>query len=57
MEQLAIYNPYVLVFVTPISCFNIYAHLAGRVWKRSLQRCGLNPRCLYAQRHSFLSHA
>ena len=57
MEQLAIYDSYGLVFVTPTSYGNIYDHLVGRVWKRSLQRCGLKPRRLYAQRHSFLSHA
>ena len=57
MEQLGIYDPYGLVFVTPTSHTNIYDHLVGRVWKRSLERCGLKPRRLYAQRHSFLSHA
>ena len=57
MEQLGIYDPYGLVFVTPTSHTNIYDHLVGRVWHRSLQRCGLKPRRLYAQRHSFLSHA
>ncbi|WP_240789311.1 site-specific integrase [Synechococcus sp. BS56D] len=57
MEQLAIYDPYGLVFVAPTSYSNIYDHLVGRVWKRSLERCGLKPRRLYAQRHSFLSHA
>ena len=57
MEQLAIYDPYGLVFVAPTSHMNIYDHLVGRVWKRSLERCGLKPRRLYAQRHSFLSHA
>ena len=57
MEQLANYDPYGLVFVAPTSYSNIYDHLVGRVWKRSLERCGLKPRRLYAQRHSFLSHA
>jgi integrase len=57
MEQLGIYDAYGLVFVTPTSHSNIYDHLVGRVWHRSLQRCGLQPRRLYAQRHSFLSHA
>ena len=57
MEQLGIDDAYGLVFVTPTSHTNIYDHLVGRVWKRSLQRCGLKPRRLYAQRHSFLSHA
>ena len=57
MQQLGIYDAYGLVFVTPTSHDNVYDHLVGRVWKRSLQRCGLKPRRLYAQRHSFLSHA
>ena len=57
MELLGIDDPYGLVFVTPTSHTNIYDHLVGRVWKRSLERCGLKPRRLYAQRHSFLSHA
>ena len=57
MEQLGIYEPYGLVFLTPTSYSNVYDHLLGRVWHRSLQRCGLKPRRLYAQRHSFLSHA
>jgi integrase len=57
MEHLGVYDPYGLVFVTPTSHTNIYDHLVGRVWHRSLERCGLKPRRLYAQRHSFLSHA
>ena len=57
IEQLQIYDAYGLVFVTPTSHPNIYVHLVGRVWHRSLERCGLKPRRLYAQRHSFLSHA
>ncbi len=57
MEQLGIYEPYGLVFLTPTSHSNVYDHLVGRVWHRSLERCGLKPRRLYAQRHSFLSHA
>jgi integrase len=57
MEQLGIHDPYGLVFVAPTSYGNVYDHLLGRVWHRSLQRCGLKPRRLYAQRHSFLSHA
>jgi len=57
MEHLGVYDPYGLVFLTPSSHSNIYDHLVGRVWHRSLERCGLKPRRLYAQRHSFLSHA
>ena len=36
MEQLGIYDAYGLVFVTPTSHSNIYDHLVGRVWHRSL---------------------
>ncbi len=57
MKGLGIYDPYGLVFVAPTSHGNVYDHLLGRVWHRSLKRCGLKPRRLYAQRHSFLSHA
>ena len=57
MEMLGVYEPYGLVFVAHSSHTNVYDHLLGRVWRRSLQRCGLKPRRLYAQRHSFLSHA
>jgi integrase len=57
MEMLGIYEPYGLVFVAHSSHTNVYDHLVGRVWHRSLERCGLKPRRLYAQRHSFLSHA
>ena len=57
MEKLGVYEPYGLVFVSPTTHSNVYDHLLGRVWHRSLKRCGLKPRRLYAQRHSFLSHA
>ena len=57
MEELGIYEPYGLVFVTPTSHGNVYDHLLARVWHRSLGRCGMKPKRLYAQRHSFLSHA
>jgi integrase len=57
MRRLEIYDAYGLVFLTPTSHANVYDHLLGRVWHRSLLRCGLKPKRLYAQRHSFLSHA
>ena len=57
MKQLGINEPYGLVFVTTASHGNVYDHLVARVWKWSLQRCGLKPRRLYAQRLGFLSHA
>ena len=57
MEQLGVKGAYGLVFVTPASHSNVYDHLLARVWRRSQKRCGLKPRRLYAQRHSFLSYA
>ena len=46
-----------LVFVTPKSYGHLYDSGLERVWKRSQRRVGIQPRRLYAQRHSFLSHA
>jgi len=46
-----------LVFVTPKSCGHLYDSGLERVWKRSQRRVGIQPRRLYSQRHSFLSHA
>lgn len=57
MSSKGIYDSNGLVFVTPITHKNVYDSLLGKVWKRSLARCGIKPRRLYAQRHSFLSHA
>ncbi len=57
MEDRGLYARDGLVFLTPISHKNVYDSLLGKVWKRSFERCGLKPRRLYAQRHSFVSHA
>ena len=46
-----------LVFVTPRTHRHLYDAGLEKVWKRSQRRVGLVPRRLYAQRHSFLSHA
>jgi integrase len=46
-----------LVFVTPKTHKHLYDSGLERVWKRSQRRVGIQPRRLYAQRHSFLSHA
>ncbi len=46
-----------LVFVTPRTHGHLYDSGLEKVWKRSQKRVGLTPRRLYAQRHSFLSHA
>ena len=57
MRTLDLYERTGLVFLTPLSHQNVYDSLLGQVWKRSLKRCGLRPRRLYAQRHTFISHA
>ena len=46
-----------LVFVTPKTYGHLYDSGLERVWKRSQRRVGIEPRRLYVQRHSFLSHA
>ena len=46
-----------MVFVTPMTKGHLYDSGLERVWKRSQRRVGIVPRRLYAQRHSFLSHA
>ena len=46
-----------LVFLTPKTHGHLYDSGLERVWKRSQRRVGIQPRRLYAQRHSFLSHA
>jgi integrase len=46
-----------LVFVTPKTYGHLYDSGLGFVWRRSQRRVGIEPRRLYAQRHSFLSHA
>lgn len=46
-----------LVFVTPNTHGHLYDSGLERVWKRSQTRVGIQPRRLYAQRHSLLSHA
>ncbi len=46
-----------LVFLTPKTHGHLYDSGLERVWKRCQRRVGIQPRRLYAQRHSFLSHA
>ena len=46
-----------LVFLTPRIHQHLYDSGLERVWKRSQKRVGFLPKRLYAQRHSFLSHA
>jgi len=45
-----------LVFVTLKTYGHLYDSGLERVWKRTQRRVGIEPRRLYAQRHSFLSH-
>jgi len=57
MTRAGIFQPQGLVFVTPRTHRAIYDEVVGKPWKQSLQRCGIKHRRLYAQRHTFLSHA
>lgn len=57
MAQLGLDTQQGLVFVTPRTHGHLYDRGLDRVWKRVQQKVGLVPRRLYAQRHSFLSHA
>jgi len=57
MESLGLDTQKGLVFVTPKTYGHLYDSGLERVWKRSQRRVGIEPRRLYAQRHSFLSHA
>jgi len=57
MESLELDTNTGLVFVTPKTYGHLYDSGLERVWKRSQQRVGIQPRRLYAQRHSLLSHA
>ena len=57
MEDLGLYSSEGLVFLTPKTHRSIYDDQLGKHWRRSLERCGVKHRRLYAQRHTFLSHA
>jgi integrase len=57
MESLGLDTKTGLVFVTLITHGHLYDSGLAIVWKRSQMRVGIQPRRLYAQRHSFLSHA
>lgn len=57
MQEQGLFKNQGLVFLYPDTFTNVYDHLLGRVWHRSLKRCRLKLRRLYAQRHLFLSHA
>ena len=57
MESLGLDINTGLVFVTPRTYGHLYDSGLEIVWKRSQRRVGIQPRRLYAQRHSLLSHA
>lgn len=56
MQQQRLYRSDGFVFLTPRTHDFLYDNLLTAVWKRSLKRCGIRYRRLYAQRHTFLSH-
>jgi integrase len=56
MQDLNLYAPQGLLFLTRRSKSNLYDLLLERVWKRTLEACGVRYRKLYSQRHTFLSH-
>ena len=57
MTEMGLYQGDGLVFLTPRTHRSIYDDQIGKHWRRSLERCGIKHRRLYAQRHTFLSHA
>jgi len=56
MIKLGLYSPDGLLFLTKRSHSNLYDAVLERVWKRTLDACGVRYRKLYSQRHTFLSH-
>ena len=56
MMEVGLYKANGLVFLTPRTHRSIYDDQVGKHWKRTLKRCGIKHRRLYAQRHTFLSH-
>ena len=57
LTAMGLYQGDGLVFLTRRTHRSIYDDQVGKHWKRSLERCGIKHRRLYAQRHTFLSHA
>jgi integrase len=56
MKELNLYQPDGVIFLTKKSHQYLYDLLLERVWKRTLDACGIRYRKLYSQRHTFLSH-
>jgi len=56
MQRLGLMEPTGVVFLTKKTHQYLYDLLLERVWKRTLESCGIRYRKLYSQRHTFLSH-
>ena len=56
MQEMNLYQPEGLLFLTKRTQRNLYDAVLERVWKRTLKSCGIKYRKLYSQRHTFLSH-
>jgi len=56
MKHHNLYHPDGVVFLTKKSHQYLYDLLLERVWRRTLNACGIRYRKLYSQRHTFLSH-
>ena len=56
MKELGLYRDDGVIFLTKKSKNHLYDLLLERVWKRTLNECGIRYRKLYSQRHTFLSH-
>jgi len=56
MMKLGLYQDDGVVFLTKKSKNYLYDLLLERVWRRTLNACGVKYRKLYSQRHTFLSH-
>jgi integrase len=56
MVKLGLYQDDGMIFLTKKSNNYLYDLLLERVWRRTLNACGVKYRKLYSQRHTFLSH-
>ena len=56
LQGLGLMEPTGVVFLTKKNHQYLYDLLLERVWKRTLESCGIRYRKLYSQRHTFLSH-
>ena len=56
LQRMGLMEPTGVVFLTKKNHQYLYDLLLERVWKRTLESCGIRYRKLYSQRHTFLSH-